>query len=123
MSDFDLAEQLNNEGMRLRDDGDIAGAEAAYRAAGAAAPDWSAPVYNLGLLYKYEGRWRESLACYQHAVILAPESILSSTRYSYLFHQDFEPSLSNSPQRNRTHSLPLKRVPPTTVGPRRIGAL
>ncbi|HEV2835401.1 MAG TPA: tetratricopeptide repeat protein [Pyrinomonadaceae bacterium] len=73
MSDFDLAEQLNNEGMLLRNGGDIAGAEAAYRAASAAAPEWSAPVYNLGLLYKYEGRWRESLVCYQHAVILAPD--------------------------------------------------
>ena len=73
MSDFDLAEQLNNEGVQLRDDGDIAGAETAYRAAAAAAPEWSVPVYNLGLLYKYEGRWQESLACNKQAAMLAPD--------------------------------------------------
>ena len=73
MSDFDLAEQLNNEGMQLREDGDIAGAETAYRAAASAAPEWSAPVYNLGLLYKYEGRWQESLSCNQQAAMLAPD--------------------------------------------------
>ena len=43
MSDLDLAAQLNDRGMKLRDDGDTAGAEAAYRAAMTAAPDWSAP--------------------------------------------------------------------------------
>src|SRR5215213_4307529 len=73
MSDLDLAEQLNNEGQQLRDDGDVAGAEAAYRAAASAAPEWSAPVYNLGLLYKYEGRWHESLLFNQQAATLAPD--------------------------------------------------
>jgi hypothetical protein len=73
MPDFDLAEQLNSQGMQLRDDGDIAGAEAAYRAAAAQAPEWSAPIYNLGLLYKYEGRWRESLTYNQQAVQLASD--------------------------------------------------
>ena len=74
MSDFDLAERLNNEGMQLSDDGDVAGAEAAYRAAANAAPDWSAPIYNLGLLYKYAGRWRESFDCNRRAVALAPDN-------------------------------------------------
>jgi hypothetical protein len=73
MSDTDLAEQLNNKGLQLREEGDVAGAEAAYRAAAAAAPDWSAPIYNLGLLYKYEGRWRESLSHNQQAARLAPD--------------------------------------------------
>jgi hypothetical protein len=73
MPDLDLAEQLNNEGMQLRADGDIAGAEAAYRAASSAAPEWSAPVYNLGPLYKYEGRWQESLIYNQQAANLAPD--------------------------------------------------
>ena len=73
MTDIDLAEQLNNRGMELREHGDIAGAEEAYRAAVAAAPEWSAPVYNLGLLCKYEGRWQESLECNQRAAMLAPD--------------------------------------------------
>ena len=73
MSELDLAEQLNDKGMQLRADGDVAGAEAAYLAAAAAAPEWSAPVYNLGLLYKYEGRWRDSLAYNQQAAQLDPD--------------------------------------------------
>lgn len=73
MSDFDLAEELNSQGMQLRDEGDIAGAETAYRAAADAAPQWPAPVYNLGLLCKYEGRWSESLAYNRQAAQLAPD--------------------------------------------------
>ena len=67
MSDIDRAEQFNEQSMQLRDSGDIAGAETAYRAAMTAAPEWSAPVYNLGLLYKYECRWEESFTFNQRA--------------------------------------------------------
>jgi hypothetical protein len=74
MSDLDPAAQLNDRGMRLLDDGDNTGAEAAYRAAMTAAPDWSAPAYNLGLLCKYEGRWEESLAFNRQATALAPDN-------------------------------------------------
>jgi hypothetical protein len=73
MSDLSPAEELNNQGMRLREEGDIAGAEAAYRAAMAADPTWSAPVYNLGLLCKYEGRWAESLEYNRQATVLTPD--------------------------------------------------
>ena len=73
MSETDLAEELNNKGMQLREEGDVAGAETAYRAAARAAPAWSAPIYNLGLLYKYEGRWPESLTYNQRAALLAPD--------------------------------------------------
>ena len=73
MTDFDLAEKLNNQGMQLREAGDVGGAEAAYRGAVAAAPEWSAPVYNLGLLYKYERRWPQSLDYNQRAATLAPD--------------------------------------------------
>lgn len=66
----DLAKQLNDEGNRLRNAGDVFGAEAAYRAAATAAPEWSVPVYNLGLIYKYDGRWQESLAFNQRAATL-----------------------------------------------------
>jgi tetratricopeptide (TPR) repeat protein len=70
---MDLAEQHNARGMRLREDGDVAGAEAAYRAAMTEAPEWSAPVYNLGLLYKYELRWRESFEFNRRAAELDPD--------------------------------------------------
>ena len=73
MSDLHPAVALNEQGMQLRDAGDIAGAEAAYRAAIAAAPDWSAPIYNLALLCKYECRWPESLELNQQAAALAPD--------------------------------------------------
>jgi len=74
MSDRHLAERLNDEGSELHDARDIAGAERAYRAAAAAAPKWSAPCYNLGLLYKYEGRWQESLQWNQRAAAIAPRN-------------------------------------------------
>ena len=59
--DVDAAEQLNSHGNELKDRGLLAEAEAAYRGAIAADPTWSVPHYNLGLLFKYSGRWHESL--------------------------------------------------------------
>ncbi|HEX5409407.1 MAG TPA: hypothetical protein VFW89_06530 [Gemmatimonadaceae bacterium] len=38
----------------------------------AEAPRWSAPVYNLGLLFKYQGRWAESFELNRQATELAP---------------------------------------------------
>jgi tetratricopeptide (TPR) repeat protein len=73
MSNPDLAEQLNADGMRFRDEGHVARAEAAYRAAMDADPTWSAPLYNLGLLFKYECRWAESLEFNRRATQLAPD--------------------------------------------------
>jgi len=73
MSDISLAEQLNEDGHRLHGDGDIAAAEAAYRAAMATDPEWSVPAYNLGLLFKYEGKWAESFEFNLRATELAPD--------------------------------------------------
>jgi hypothetical protein len=73
MSELSLAEQLNEEGLRLRDDGDLAGAEASFRAAMAEDPSWSAPPYNLGLLHKYNLQWSQSLEWNRAAASLAPE--------------------------------------------------
>jgi len=64
---------FNEQGRQLHAAGDIAGAETAYRAAIAAAPEWSVPVYNLGLVYKYERRWAESLEYNRRAAELAPD--------------------------------------------------
>ena len=73
MSNRHPAVEFNAHGMALRDAGDVVGAEAAYRSAIAAAPDWSAPIYNLGLLCKYAGRWEESFAHNRHATELQPD--------------------------------------------------
>lgn len=67
---MESAEELNQRGLDLSAEGDAAGAEAAYRAAMAADPSWAAPVYNLGLLYKYQARWHESLEYNQRAAAL-----------------------------------------------------
>lgn len=67
---MESAEDLNQRGLELSAEGDAAGAEAAYLAAMAADPAWAAPVYNLGLLYKYQARWRESLEYNQRAAHL-----------------------------------------------------
>jgi len=73
LSDQERAEDLNSWGNELRERGDVEEAEEAYREAARLAPDWSVPRYNLGLLYKYEGRWRESLEENRAAVALDPE--------------------------------------------------
>jgi hypothetical protein len=73
MSDQHPAVDFNERGMALRDAGDAVGVEAAYRSAIAAAPDWPAPIYNLGLLCKYEGRWEESFAHNKRAAELQPD--------------------------------------------------
>lgn len=67
------AERLVEEGLALHAAGDFAGAEIAYRQAAAASPDWSVPHYNLGLLCKYQGRWRDSLIFNKRATSLAPD--------------------------------------------------
>ena len=53
--------------------GDVTGAETAYRAAAEAAPGWSVPAYNLGLLCKYQSRWDESFAFNRLAASLDPD--------------------------------------------------
>jgi hypothetical protein len=62
------AEELNQRGLDLSDQGDDAGAEASYRTAIDVDPTWAAPYYNLGLLCKYQSRWQDSLAWNQRAV-------------------------------------------------------
>jgi tetratricopeptide (TPR) repeat protein len=67
------AENRNEEGRRLRDEGNIAAAESAYREAMELDPEWPIPVYNLGLLYKYAGRWEESLELNRQAAEMSPD--------------------------------------------------
>jgi tetratricopeptide (TPR) repeat protein len=67
---MESAEDINQRGLTLSDEGDAVAAEAAYRAAMVADPTWAAPVYNLGLLFKYQSRWLESLEFNQRAAAL-----------------------------------------------------
>ena len=73
MSGTKSAEELNEQGRRLAHAGDATGAESAYKAAIALAPRWSAPVYNLGLMYKYRGEWGLSLQYNKLATELSPD--------------------------------------------------
>jgi len=61
---------LVEQGNALKDAGDFAGAESAYRSAIALASYWSVPHFNLGLLCKHQGRWQESLEFNSEAVRL-----------------------------------------------------
>lgn len=73
MSDLSPAEHLNEEGLRLRDEGDLAAAEVSFRAAMAEDTSWSAPAYNLGLLHKYGLQWAQSFELNRAAALLAPD--------------------------------------------------
>lgn len=73
MTDADEAVRLNSLGNELSDEGRVADAEGAYRAAAEAAPDWSVPWYNLGLLCKYQLRWQECLEYNRKATRLQPD--------------------------------------------------
>jgi hypothetical protein len=73
MSDA-TAEELNGRGLSLAEAGDVSGAEAAYKAAMALEPEWSAPVYNLGLLHKYRCEWPASLEYNRRAAELNPDN-------------------------------------------------
>jgi hypothetical protein len=73
MSDQDLAESLNQKGLDLEKAGNPEAATAAYLGAIKADPTWSAPAYNLGLMYKYQLRWKESLEYNQRAAALNPD--------------------------------------------------
>jgi hypothetical protein len=68
-----IASKHNDRANQLKDAGQVAEAIAAYQKAIEADPSWSAPWYNLGLLYKYQSAWEESLRCNQRAVELNPK--------------------------------------------------
>jgi hypothetical protein len=67
-----LATYYNAKGQRLEAARDQDGAIALYRKAIAAAPTWSVPWYNLGLVFKYRGEWEASYRCNAEAMRLSP---------------------------------------------------
>lgn len=73
MLSADKARQLNAEGLAAREAGDEAKAIELYRQACIQDPKWSVPYFNLGLIYKYQGQWRESLHCNTQAAAIDPE--------------------------------------------------
>lgn len=66
--------RANEQGIGLRDQGDDVRALACYREAIRFRPDWATPWYNIGLLHKYRGQWRESLEANLQAIRLDPSS-------------------------------------------------
>jgi tetratricopeptide (TPR) repeat protein len=68
------AARANERGIELHDEGDDAGALACYHEAIRLRPDWATPWYNIGLLHKYNGQWRESLEANLQAIRLEPSS-------------------------------------------------
>lgn len=67
------ARRANRRASQLREQGDTSAAVEQYRRAMELDPTWSAPFYNLGLLHKYRGEWRESLEANLRASELAPD--------------------------------------------------
>jgi tetratricopeptide (TPR) repeat protein len=63
----------NRRGGRALDRQDLPRAAIAYANATTYAPNWSVPWYNLGLVYKLQQRWAESLTANLKAAELEPE--------------------------------------------------
>jgi tetratricopeptide (TPR) repeat protein len=55
------AEILNSRASKLQEGGQLQEAIKLYYRAAVVDPAWAAPLFNLGLLYKKEHRWKESL--------------------------------------------------------------
>src|SRR5882672_3417360 len=62
--------RLNDRARAAEDAGRLADAEALYRETIDRASRWSVPWYNLGLFYKGQRRWQDSLACNRQALSL-----------------------------------------------------
>ena len=63
---------LHTAGIKKSKAGDDEAAIASYRQALALDPNQSETLYNLGLIFKYRGAWRESLDCNSRADALQP---------------------------------------------------
>jgi tetratricopeptide (TPR) repeat protein len=72
-ADLQGAEQIKNQGNACLAQGDLVGAEAAYRAALGLAPDHAASLNNLGRVLRESGRPQEARACLVHALEVKPD--------------------------------------------------
>lgn len=66
------ANSANKKGLALADEGKLEAAIREYRRAMSIDPQWATPFYNLGLLYKYESAWQDSLENNLRATELDP---------------------------------------------------
>jgi tetratricopeptide (TPR) repeat protein len=64
------AHDLNERAREADHQGRLDDAEALYREAIDLDPQWAVPWYNLGLVYKRQRKWDESLVCNRQAVLL-----------------------------------------------------
>lgn len=66
-------QQLLDKGIAAFSDGDSESAIKLYKEILTQKEDWAAPNYNLGLVYKYQGKWEESFKYNKRAVELNRE--------------------------------------------------
>jgi hypothetical protein len=72
MSKREKAAELNQKALELQSQGQREEAIKLYQEASAVDPNWSAPWYNLGLLFKNERNWKESLTYNRRATAADP---------------------------------------------------
>lgn len=65
----------NSRGGTFLDQGNLTEAEQNYRKAVEQSPSWSVPWYNLGLIYKRQKKWRDSMECNQKAVAYKQDDV------------------------------------------------
>jgi len=68
------ASAINERARKAQTGGKLEAAITLFEKAAALDPTWSAPLYNLGLLFKNECRWEESLKYNQRATEVDPKS-------------------------------------------------
>jgi hypothetical protein len=68
------AEILNGKASKLQEQGQLEEAIKLFQQAAAAAPRWSAPLYNLGLLFKNVRQWEQSLEYNRKATSVDPKN-------------------------------------------------
>ncbi|HEY7311785.1 MAG TPA: tetratricopeptide repeat protein [Gemmataceae bacterium] len=74
MKKREKAGKLNNKALKLQSRGKLEEAIELYLEASAVDPKWSAPPYNLGLLFKRERKWKESLKYNRLATSADPDN-------------------------------------------------
>ncbi len=67
------ASQLDKLAQELQGQGELDRAVEVYIQAAAADPSWAVPLYNLGLLFKYQRNWEESAKYNQRATVVNPK--------------------------------------------------